>query len=157
MLLLLAHVSGMVSPAMAQSAWGQSVWDAPEEEQAVSSWGDPFGMEQPAEHGGSSGFSGGVPEWAAPRETPPGTWSPEVRHPSEGGRGYDIPRWGGESNQEVGTNMEPPGLPNTPNKVPIDGGLGLLLAAGAGYAVHRLRKKEDDTDTDDIDDDAPLP
>jgi hypothetical protein len=47
-------------------------------------------------------------------------------------------------------NMTPP---SDPNKVPVDGGLAWLLAAGAGYAAHRLRKKEDDADSDD----APLP
>jgi len=153
MLLLLAHLSGMGSPAMAQSAWGQSVWDAPEEEQAVSSWGDPFGMEQPAEHEGGSGFSGRVPEWATPRETPPGTWSPDIRNPSESKSGYDIPRWENAPHEESSVGMNAPTNPNDPNKVPVDGGLGLLLAAGAGYAAHRLRKKEGDTDADD----APLP
>lgn len=34
----------------------------------------------------------------------------------------------------------PPGNPGTP-AVPVDGGLGLLALAGAGYAVRKLRQK----------------
>ncbi len=75
-----------------------------------------------------------------------------MRGPSEGTRGYDIPRWDHAKRQSDGVqmNMTPP---SDPNKVPVDGGLAWLLAAGAGYAAHRLRKKEDDADSDD----APLP
>ncbi len=36
---------------------------------------------------------------------------------------------------------QPPGLPSAPDQAPIDGGLGLLAAAGAGYAYRKLRKK----------------
>ena len=35
-----------------------------------------------------------------------------------------------------------PGLPSTPDQAPIDGGLGLLAAAGAAYAVKKLRDKK---------------
>ncbi len=35
-----------------------------------------------------------------------------------------------------------PGLPTDPTPVPIDGGLSLLGAAGAAYAVRRLRARE---------------
>lgn len=152
-LLLLVYMSGIASPAIAQSVWGQSTWNAQDEEQAVPSWGDPVGMGQPAEHESGSGFSGGVPKWAAPRETPPGTWSPDVRNPSGSKSEYDIPRWGNAPHEESSVGMNAPTNPNDPNKVPIDGGLGLLMVAGVGYAAHRLRKKEGDTDTDD----APLP
>jgi hypothetical protein len=34
-----------------------------------------------------------------------------------------------------------PVMPNAPDAAPIDGGLGLLAAAGAGYAYRKLRKK----------------
>jgi hypothetical protein len=34
-----------------------------------------------------------------------------------------------------------PAMPNAPAAAPIDGGLGLLAAAGAGYAYRKLRKK----------------
>ncbi len=39
---------------------------------------------------------------------------------------------------------QPPGLPSAPSQAPIDGGLGLLAAAGGAYALKKLRgsKKE---------------
>lgn len=39
---------------------------------------------------------------------------------------------------------QPPGLPSIPSQAPIDGGLGLLAAAGGAYAWKKLRgaKKE---------------
>lgn len=37
----------------------------------------------------------------------------------------------------------PPTPPGGPTQTPIDGGLGLLLAAGGAYAVRRLRKNDD--------------
>lgn len=40
-----------------------------------------------------------------------------------------------------------PGLPSTPDQAPIDGGLGLLAAAGGAYAVKKLRdKKKNESD-----------
>ena len=33
-----------------------------------------------------------------------------------------------------------PGLPSTPDQAPIDGGLGLLAAAGSAYAWKKLKK-----------------
>lgn len=35
-----------------------------------------------------------------------------------------------------------PGLPDTPPKAPIDGGLGLLAGGGIAYAVKKLRDKK---------------
>ena len=37
---------------------------------------------------------------------------------------------------------QPPGLPSTPDQAPIDGGLGLLAAAGGAYAWKRLKIKK---------------
>lgn len=34
-----------------------------------------------------------------------------------------------------------PGLPSAPSQAPIDGGLGLLAAAGGAYAYKKLRKR----------------
>jgi hypothetical protein len=34
---------------------------------------------------------------------------------------------------------QPPGLPSAPSQAPIDGGLGLLAAAGGAYAWKKLR------------------
>ncbi len=41
-----------------------------------------------------------------------------------------------------------PGLPGAPSQAPIDGGLGLLAAAGGAYAYKKLkdRKNEDNID-----------
>lgn len=36
---------------------------------------------------------------------------------------------------------QPPGLPSDPSQAPIDGGLGLLAAAGGTYAWKKLRNK----------------
>lgn len=77
---------------------------------------------------------------------------PFSRQPAESERGSSmgLPSWA-----EPGTRsaIEPPD--NTPDdtppppgpptqQVPIDGGLGLLAVAGAGYAVSRLRRKDDE-------------
>ena len=37
--------------------------------------------------------------------------------------------------------MAQPGLPGAPSQAPIDGGLGLLAAAGGAYAIKKLRDK----------------
>lgn len=37
---------------------------------------------------------------------------------------------------------QPPGLPSAPDQAPIDGGLGVLAAAGAAYAYRKLKKKD---------------
>ena len=60
-----------------------------------------------------------TPEWAAPMEVE------AAPAPSAMGPGPPPP---------------PPAPPAVPG-VPIDGGLGLLLLAGAGYGVHRLRRR----------------
>jgi len=36
-----------------------------------------------------------------------------------------------------------PGLPPAPSQAPIDGGLGLLAAAGGAYAWKKLRNRKD--------------
>jgi hypothetical protein len=38
--------------------------------------------------------------------------------------------------------MAQPGLPSAPSQTPIDGGLGLLAAAGGAYALKKLRDKK---------------
>ncbi len=35
------------------------------------------------------------------------------------------------------------------DKIPLDGGITLLAAAGAGYALHKLRKRGDDEDDEE--------
>lgn len=43
-----------------------------------------------------------------------------------------------------GVVLAQPGLPNAPSQAPIDGGLGLLAAAGGVYAWKKLRNKTED-------------
>ena len=38
--------------------------------------------------------------------------------------------------------MAQPGLPGAPSQAPIDGGLGLLAAAGGAYALKKLRERK---------------
>lgn len=71
-----------------------------------------------------------------------------------------VPEWaesesyssGAESQNEAfieqGVQTKAPGLPDNPNRVPVDGGVALLAAAGAGYAVRKLNEEE--TDDDDV-------
>ncbi|MEM9996379.1 MAG: hypothetical protein AAF809_01665 [Bacteroidota bacterium] len=59
-----------------------------------------------------------LPEWAAPLDpVPPSSPAPS---PAEA----------------------VPTLPGGPTQVPIDGGLGLLALAGAGYAVRKLKQRQ---------------
>lgn len=47
---------------------------------------------------------------------------------------------------------QPPGLPSTPSQAPIDGGLGVLMAAGGAYAVKKLRdRKKEAQEMDGVD------
>lgn len=88
------------------------------------------------------GNPGGVPEWAAPHDH----WAPSSSPSGRNGvDGSDIQPHAGNPGG---------GLPGDGSRnIPVDGGLAWLLAAGAGYAAHRLRKKDGDADADD----APLP
>jgi hypothetical protein len=83
---------------------------------------------------GSSGSQDGVthssqlPDWAQPaNDTSPST-----------GENRDAP----VTNDQMRTKQ--PDLPDDPEQVPVDGGLALLAAAGAGYAVRRLNNEEKD-------------
>ena len=61
-----------------------------------------------------------------------------------------VPDWAGgetasapeETQAEKGPGPPPP--PPPPPGVPLDGGLGLLALAGAGYAAHKLRRRRED-------------
>ncbi len=60
---------------------------------------------------------------------------------------YSAPSTGSAANDDGANPPDPEGDPGAP----IDGGLSVLLAAGAAYGVKRLRKKKDDVpqSTDD--------
>ena len=46
---------------------------------------------------------------------------------------------------------DPPSFVDGVNDAPIDGGLSLLVAAGVGYGVKKLREKKQQKDTDVLD------
>ena len=98
------------TPALAQPHHGR-------EDPALSPLGTPSATVPPASAPRSS-----LPDWAEPQ-------GPSVRAPSQRG-GSNVPM----------TDMNGPGLPDNPNRVPL-GGLEWLIAAGAGYAILRLRKQ----------------
>jgi hypothetical protein len=82
-----------------------------------------------------------------------------VYPPTAHGQEYQAdPAWGGPKGERplIGskpgkgdpTTKDGPGpggspTPGTPTRVPVDGGLALLAAAGAAYAVRRLRRGGD--------------
>ncbi len=43
---------------------------------------------------------------------------------------------------ELAFGQVPPPPPDAPNQTPIDGGLGILAAAGGAYALNKLRKRK---------------
>ena len=55
-----------------------------------------------------------------------------------------LPDWAAPSPPAEVPDMAPvsgPGLPSTPDPVPLDGGLGLLALAGGAYAARKLRQR----------------
>ncbi|MEQ8577857.1 MAG: hypothetical protein RIC57_10390 [Balneola sp.] len=46
----------------------------------------------------------------------------------------------------ISVYAQPPGLPGDPAQAPIDGGLGLLAAAGGAYAYKKLKDKNKEDD-----------
>ncbi|MEL6612639.1 MAG: hypothetical protein AAFQ53_11140 [Bacteroidota bacterium] len=69
-----------------------------------------------------------LPDWAAP--LPPPSTLPPAPPPVD-----ESPSFDEEPLEAV------PTLPGNPTQVPVDGGLGLLALAGAGYAARRLRQR----------------
>jgi hypothetical protein len=80
----------------------------------------------------------------------------QIRQPNSGNGGMGLPSWAEPSNSSTGsdfgssggaiTNAPAPGPGDEPNRVPVDGGLSLLALAGAGYAVRKLRSRDDESD-----------
>lgn len=69
----------------------------------------------------------------------PGATLPEATRPA------DPPPTLGPPSRPTGprgsAKTSAPGMPGTPDQVPVDGGLGWLAAAGVAYAANRLRKQ----------------
>ena len=78
----------------------------------------------------------------------------QQRPPSGAGSPTDLPSWAEPSSgqsqssaigsKNVQTNNGPPAPPGDPEQVPVDGGLALLAAAGAGYAVRKLNEEDEE-------------
>lgn len=80
----------------------------------------------------SSGAPSNLPDWAEPSQP---------QSPSPGQRGDP-------SGGPQGKAMGPPDPPDNPSRVPVDGGLSLLAAAGAGYAIRKLSEDEEEEEDD---------
>lgn len=67
-------------------------------------------------------------------------------------RAQTLPEWGEPTPTDFyvpsGDDLHGPTLPDAPDPVPIDGGLGLLGAAGAAYALKRLRRRKAEGNAD---------
>lgn len=63
---------------------------------------------------------------------------PDWAEPSQSRNGYST---SGRLESGVQKNVAPPGLPSDPQQLPVDGGLAFLAAAGAGYAVRKLKEE----------------
>ena len=123
---MLVGGSGVLAPpAAAQSSWERSSDDRD----------TPTQYEQPnmPDPAGS-----GVPDWARDSDQPFGDFQDETGGP--------VGTFGAE------THATPPDLPDGPGKdeVPVDGGLGLLVLAGAGYAARKLRNRKNEDESDDM-------
>lgn len=82
--------------------------------------------------------------------------SPEqqVENPKKTHSSTRLPSWAEPSSPSPSRTSSPsyeknattnaPSLPSDPDKVPVDGGLALLAAAGAGYAVRKLQDGDGD-------------
>lgn len=78
--------------------------------------------EQRVEGPNGPSSSPGLPSWAEPSAP--------------------TPEWEGSTvEKQSGTNAPAP--PSPPSRLPVDGGLALLAAAGAGYAVRKLQKDDE--------------
>ena len=121
------HHSGLVALAvlfvtMAQPVIAQSYQERSQSRKHLQQrWAEP----QPSP---SSSSPSSLPDWAEPSQSQGESFS---------GTGV---------NGKATTNAPPP--PPPPPQVPVDGGLALLAAAGAGYAVRKLN--EDDEGEDDL-------
>ena len=74
--------------------------------------------------------------------------------PSPNVPGATVPDWA-ESEAPLPSPGSPPSArpkntvpapPSSPSQAPVDGGLGWLAAAGAAYAISRLRRRSESTD-----------
>lgn len=84
-----------------------------------------------------------------------GSESMQEKLPGQGqsspvGSPTNLPDWA-EPSQHQGSNLSSgevdpraPDPPGNPSRIPVDGGIALLAAAGAGYAVRKLNEEDED-------------
>lgn len=72
-----------------------------------------------------------------PSSDVPGASVPDWAEPSVPARSHELPSQ---------SQTHAPDLPSSPSQVPVDGGLGWLAAAGAAYAIGRLRNRSRSSD-----------
>ena len=84
-------------------------------------------------------------------QTPAGSQGPAATRPSNPSSSYGQPSGGANTPGGTAQTNSGPGTPDDPNQVPL-GGTEWLAAAGAAYALNRLR--EEDGDEEESEDDA---
>jgi len=103
------------------------------------------GQQAPAQQRAAPG-QGGAPGAA-------GTGLPSYAEPSSPPSSFGAPPSGATSPGRAQTN-DAPNMPSNPDQVPL-GGAEYLAAAGAAYALNRLRKQNGEDDEDEESDDMP--
>ena len=96
----------------------------------------------------SQAYQGGEGERARGQSSPAPAHSfnlPDWAKPAEPSPNYSEQSQGADLDGSMRTKAPPPGG----EPVPVDGGLALLAAAGAGYAVRKLGKDDDDSDEEE--------
>ena len=82
---------------------------------------------------------------------PAGTRLPSYAQPSNPPSSFGQPPGGNSSSGQAQTSSSAPGTPGQPAQAPL-GGAEWLAAAGAAYALNRLRKNGDDEEDEESDD-----
>ena len=131
-------LGGTETPAIAQSASGQSPWNAPVQERGHEPWERSLSPQDvPQDRGVEPGTLDRIPGWAAPQRDPRHGTAPNYGDLQWG----NTERKGNAERQGNGVQMNGVILPDDPNRVPL-GGLEWLLIAGTGYGAHRLRLRK---------------
>lgn len=106
----------------------------------------PQGQQAPA-HRQAAPSPGTAPGAQAPgRSNPAGTSLPSYAQPSRPSSSFGQSRGGTSASDGRMQTNNGPGVPSDPNQVPL-GGAEWLAAAGAAYALNRLRDEESDEDS----------
>ena len=134
---LVALVSLLIAGGLLVATPAAAQWGPDDDQDDASDWGEPSWEQEapPVEDRHAD----------EPSSTRLPDWADSGSFDEDGAERYDF---GAEMQQE-----DPPIFPGPPNQVPVDGGLSLLALVGAGYAAHKLRRR----DEDDNDEDAPMP